>query len=111
MNENEFYSEELSDTPIQEDLEESSDSEESSDQEESSEVSFDQEEISEESSEDSSEVTVEQIDYTESLTQINDHLDLISNRLDYVGASFWILLSLVIAIIMYRLFAWFWKDF
>lgn len=91
MNENEFNSEELS-PPIQEGSEESSETEESSDQEESYEE------------------TVDQIDYTESLTEINDHLDLISNRLDYVGASFWILLSLVIAIIMYRLFAWFWKD-
>lgn len=65
---------------------------------------------SEDASDDTSEDSFEQIDYSETLTEINQHLELISSRVEYVGASFWILLSLFIAIILYRLFAWFWKD-
>ena len=68
------------------------------------------EETSEELSEESSEETSETIDYTEQLTLINDNLDLISSRLDYLSASVWIFLSIAIAVIFYRIFAWFWKD-
>lgn len=64
----------------------------------------------EDESESTSEDSSEQIDYTESLVVITDHLDMISSRLEYLSASFWIFISVGIAIILYRLFAWFWKD-
>ena len=86
-------------------------SEEVSEEEVSEEVSEEEsEDLSEEESEESSDETSETIDYTETLTDINDNIIMVSNRLDFLSASCWIALSIFIAIIFYKLFAWFWKG-
>lgn len=69
------------------------------------------ENISEVPSEDSSEETSEEVSTgTEQLETISLQLDNIQTRLDHSLACALVLICLLSSVLLYRIFAWFWKD-
>lgn len=69
------------------------------------------EDASEETSEDLSEVPSEDISSgSEQLETISLQLDNIQTRLDHSLACALVLICLLSSVLIYRIFAWFWKD-